>query len=143
MLTVTIPMRLGQLRTDRDIFQKDIAAALGVHRSAVCRWESGAQVPSVYHVAVWAHFLGRCLVAVSNRGVIVAEGEKLADLAQIRKGAGVSQLELARRIGRPCATVATCERKAGPGTFLTTAQRHLEGLGCRVGLALAVAEAVA
>lgn len=132
---VTLVTRLGQLREDQDIQQKDVAAVLGVHRSAVCRWEAGIRIPSICYAAAWAPLVSRRLVATTLDGRVVAEGQALAALAGLREAAGVSRSELARLLQLPYSTIASWERKAGPHTCLITVQRHLGGLGYRVGLA--------
>lgn len=46
-LTAAVPGLLRRVRRERDLSQRDLAAALGVDQSRVARWETGESVPSL------------------------------------------------------------------------------------------------
>ena len=45
MKNACIPVRLKQLRLEKDITQTELAAQLGVRRAAVANWETGVRTP--------------------------------------------------------------------------------------------------
>jgi len=49
---------LRQIRKERGISRRELAAELGRHPSTVIRWEQGIRVPNSHSVIVLAHVLG-------------------------------------------------------------------------------------
>lgn len=55
---VILAKRLRQLRKEKNITQSELGERLGVKRSCVANWESGARVPDIRTVTVMAKLFG-------------------------------------------------------------------------------------
>ncbi len=54
----SLPKRLYELRTQRNLKQEELAEALGVSRQAVSKWEMGTGVPSLENLKAISDFFG-------------------------------------------------------------------------------------
>lgn len=91
---------LKRRREARGLSQDEVAAALGVSRSAVSHWETDRERPTAEEAAQLEELLGAAR----------ADGATLAGwLARARRAKGLTQEELAERTGLDAARVAALE----------------------------------
>lgn len=141
-LTATIPVRLDQLRTDRDITLTRAGEAIGVTRETIRNWGTGAHSPGVYAATAYAATFGQRIVVTRNGRIIGDLLDALPRLSQIRSAAGLTQVALAKRLHLGDTSVGTFETHARRrpadfrrGPLLSVTQRYFEALGYEVGLA--------
>lgn len=60
-------MKLKELREERGMTQRDVAAAVHVTKSAVCMWENGVRSPTVPFLIMLADLFGVTLDALLGR----------------------------------------------------------------------------
>ncbi|MFQ5973460.1 MAG: helix-turn-helix domain-containing protein [Alphaproteobacteria bacterium] len=94
---MTLPAQLvSQLRQRRrrlGLRQKDLAARIGVNKSALGRWERRKAEPSLAGVCAWAQELGFDIVLSAQR----AEGELLSSNQKSGQKIGQPHQAVARR----------------------------------------------
>lgn len=101
------PGALRQARKRADLSQAELAAAVGVTREAVGRWEAGT-APRVERIRQVAAALGVDDVA----DLVERPEEEWSSLAALRIHAGLSQRQLAERTGLPRSSIQAVERGA-------------------------------
>lgn len=71
----------------------------------------------------------------------VAKSELWLQLAEARQSAGLTQTELARRLGLSQAQVARIEKRGYDASTLTSLGRHVQALGADFALAVPIRQA--
>ena len=105
------PKRLNSLgdhlrarRIDLGLFQAQVAKQIAVHELTITNWEGNESEPAVRYIPAIIGFLGYNPFSA---------GESLADrLALHRRAQGLSQREMATRLGVDCGTVRGWESGA-------------------------------
>ncbi|MEV8638971.1 hypothetical protein AB0395_45685 [Streptosporangium sp. NPDC051023] len=138
-LPISIPQRLGQLRTDRDIPCRIPAAAIGVRLDTVYGWEAGLHSPSVTDVTAYAAFLHHRIVVVRAERTVCDLLNALPRLGELRAAAGLTGFALSRRLCLTTCGASLLEYRArawrpgsGRGPTLASVQRYLEVAGYEV-----------
>lgn len=142
---LTIPMRLDQFRTDRDITLTRAGQAIGVSRETIRNWGTGTHCPGVHAATAYAAFFGQRIVVKRNGRIIGDLLNVLPHLSQLRTAAGLTQVSLSRRLylsgGASVGTFETHARRPPTdrrrGTLLSATQRYLEACGYEVALVAA------
>jgi len=93
---------LRKHRLDQGLLQKEVAERLGVDEATVFNWEKNRNQPALAHIPRIIRFLGY--------NPLVEEGSLGKRLKQYRKVHGISQKDLARRLGVDPGTLAQWER---------------------------------
>ena len=115
----TLGDHIRKRRLDLQLLQSDVAQRLGVTKSCVWNWENNATTPVFPHWPAVIGFLGYNPLP---------KPQTLAEqLAQARRIQGLSQKEMAKRLGVDPSTLARSERgeREPTGMFLSRAKRFL------------------
>jgi transcriptional regulator with XRE-family HTH domain len=102
----TIVDHIKKRRLELGLFQAQVASILGVDESTVTNWEKNRTSPTLRSMPKIIDFLGYDPMPRHSETL----GEKLL---QYRKSCGLSQKELAKRIGIDPATLSMLEREKG------------------------------
>ncbi len=118
--------RIRELRLGLRLSQRDLGVLLGVSRETIATWELGQAVPEVRHQRSLARRFG---VEVESFGyerhrLVAGEG----DLRQRRVAAGLSQADLAAKLGLTKAAISQWEcGRTSPSPAQAKALRRLLG----------------
>ncbi|MFC2027731.1 helix-turn-helix domain-containing protein [Chloroflexota bacterium] len=114
----TLGDHLRKVRLDRNLLQRDVAQTLGVDPLTVTNWEKNHSAPQLHFIPAIIAFLG--YLPVDNSTESFGEG-----IVRARQRQGLTQCELARRLGVDPSTLGRWER--GIGLPLPANQEQLEG----------------
>jgi transcriptional regulator with XRE-family HTH domain len=103
---VTLGDHIRKKRLDLGLFQKDVAVTIGVNTCTITNWEKGHSEPKIRFIPRINEFLGYKLPLPPPTTL----GERIE---QYRTLSGVSQKEMARRIGIDPGTLSRLERGLG------------------------------
>ncbi|MBI2618757.1 MAG: helix-turn-helix domain-containing protein [Ignavibacteriales bacterium] len=106
----TIGDHIRKRRTELELLQKDVAGLVGVYKTTVYDWERGYTKPRHRYLPKVIEFLGYDPAPAEPRTL----GEKLL---KYRKDRGITQKELARRIGIDPTTLSRLEKGKGNRNF--------------------------
>ncbi len=102
----TLGDHLRKKRLDLKLLQKEVAQVLGVTKDTVTYWEVGRSSPDLHGTAKIIKFLGYIPSVLSDKEPKTL-GKKIV---YYRRLAGITQKELARRLGVDTTTLAKWER---------------------------------
>lgn len=141
MTTLTIPVRLGQLRATLKLSSHQAAQAAGVDHRTINRWDAGTQDPYVTPLVAYAARL-RTRIVVTRHNLIVCDvQDAVPNLRDLRRVTGATQKHLSQNMGGSRSTTSMFEiryRKApagGRGPTLPALQEYLAGCGYELDLA--------
>ena len=123
---VTIGDHIRAARLDRNLFQRDVAKAIGVSESTLLDWEKHHHEPEIWHYPKIMKFLGYCpYQCVTTLGDFV--------LTYRIYRLGWSQEEMAKAIGIDPATLSRIEENRGNRVYKSSVDRitkFLRERGC-------------
>jgi transcriptional regulator with XRE-family HTH domain len=97
---------LRKKRLDLKLLQKDVAKIIDVDEATIWNWENNYTSPNLYFIPKIVEFLGY----VPFNGQTKTLGEKIVNY---RRLLGITQKELANRLGIDPTTLARCEHDKG------------------------------
>ena len=120
----TLGDHLRKKRLDLKLLQKEVALILGVEEATIWNWENNRSSPQLHYIPRIVEFLGYMPFEPPPR----TPGERIV---KYRRLSGITQKELAHRLGVDPSTLARWERDKGKpfrinlervATFLTSAK---------------------
>jgi len=102
----TLGEHLRKRRLDLGLLQKEVAQRLGVHKDTICNWETNRTSPPLRYLPRIIQFLGHVPHYITPETF----GERIL---AVRRLLGLSQRELARRLGVDPGTLGRWERGKG------------------------------
>ncbi len=110
----TLGDHIRKRRLDLGLFQKQVAQQIGVSEATIWNWECHESSPQIHVLPQVIRFLGYNPLPAS---------ESLAGrLLLTRKGLGITQKEMAKRLGIDPTTLARLERGGGSENFIQDAE---------------------
>jgi transcriptional regulator with XRE-family HTH domain len=102
----TIGDHLRKRRLDLELFQKDVAVAIGVDTCTITNWEKGHSQPELRFIPKVIDVLGYVPLFPTPNNL----GERIKQYRYLK---GISQKELAKQIGIDPTTLSRLERSKG------------------------------
>lgn len=121
-------LRIRDARKDAGITQENLAQSLGINRATMSKYETGAIDPPASKLQCIAEALGVCvqdLIGDETEVTCMTYGQRIR---AARKKAGMTQTELAKKLGIPYQSIGQWEKDRRKPK-LETLQRIAEALG--------------
>lgn len=111
MNAMPLMARLARRRTLARITQTAVAAALGVDRATVSRWEAGLRSPHYLLAIGYAHHVGDQIILRDRTRILAVDADIPAALPRLRAAACLTPRQLARRLRIIPPAVHAAERR--------------------------------
>lgn len=135
-MKLPLHLQLRELRQDRGLFRRDMAAILGVHENSIGNWDRGVNSPGVYHAIGYARTFHHELVVTSRGVVVCALADVLPDVGKLRRARGLTHQAVAARMRLEQHAALNIEKRslAGASLRVSTLDPYLAALGYEIRL---------